>query len=74
MLIVCSPCGYIFKPRQVPGSISLMLVTSSNIAISGTIFRSGAPDARRYIGVIVISKIVISGFCPIHFIVTFAGI
>ena len=33
----------------------------------------GAPCSHRYIGVIVILKIVISGFCPIHFTVTFAG-
>ena len=31
------------------------------------------PDSHRYIGVIVISKIVISEFCPLHFTVTFAG-
>ena len=31
------------------------------------------PDSHRYIGVIVISKIVISGFCPIHFTVTLPG-
>ena len=33
----------------------------------------GALKTHRYIGNIVISKIVISGFCPIHFTVTFAG-
>ena len=32
----------------------------------------GAPDSHRYIGVIVISKVVISGFFPIHFTITFA--
>ena len=34
----------------------------------------GAPDSHRYIGVIVISKIVISDFCRIHFTAgTFTG-
>ena len=33
----------------------------------------GVPDSHRYIEVIVLSKIVISGFYPIHFTVTFAG-
>ena len=33
----------------------------------------GPLDYHRYIGVIVISKIVISGFFPIHFTLTFAG-
>ena len=33
----------------------------------------GQLDSHRYIGNIVISKIVISGFCPIHITVTFAG-
>ena len=33
----------------------------------------GPLNSHRYIGNIVISKIVISGFCPIHFTVTFAG-
>ena len=46
---------------------------SNNIVISGTIFAFGAPDSHCYIRVIVISKIVISGFPPIHFTVTFAG-
>ena len=33
----------------------------------------GALKTHRYIGNIVISKIIKSGFCPIHFTVTFAG-
>ena len=33
----------------------------------------GALKTHRYIGNIVISKMVISGFCPIHFTVTFGG-
>ena len=32
----------------------------------------GTLNSHRYIGNVVISKIVISGFCPIHFTVTFA--
>ena len=36
-------------------------------------FTFGPVNSHRYIGNIVISKIVISGFCPIHFAVTFAG-
>ena len=33
----------------------------------------GALKTHRYIGNIVTLKIVISGFCPIYFTVTFAG-
>ena len=33
----------------------------------------GPLDYHRYNGVIVISKIVISGFFPLHFTETFAG-
>ncbi len=36
-------------------------------------FTFGPLNSHRYIGIIVISKIVISGFRPIHFTVTFAG-
>ena len=33
----------------------------------GEDFTLGAPKTHGYIGNIVISKIVVSGFCPIHF-------
>ena len=39
----------------------------------GDDFTLGALKTHLHIGNIVISKIVISGFCPIHFTVTFAG-
>ena len=39
----------------------------------GEDFTLSALKTHRYIGNIVISKIVLSGFCPIHFTVTFVG-
>ena len=39
----------------------------------GEDFTLGPLNPHRYIGNFVISKIVISGFCPIYFTVTFAG-
>ena len=47
---------------------------TNNIIIAGrNNFMFGVPCSHHCIGVIIISKIVISGFCPVHFTVTFAG-
>ena len=42
---------------------------TNNIVISGEHFAFGLLDTHGYIGNIVILKIIISGFCPIHFTV-----
>ena len=51
----------------------LYLCTDTVISLYRGSFPLGALKTHRYIGNIVISNIVISGFCPIHFTVTFAG-
>ena len=44
-----------------------------NIVILGKIFTFGPLNCNRYTVNIVILKIVMSEFCPIHFTATFVG-
>ena len=50
----------------------MFCLNCGSIRYIGKDFASGPLDSLRYIGNIAISRIVISGFCPIHFTVTFA--